>query len=147
MFPFGRCYSFTFSLCCVFAARGLSLAVVSGSYTLVVVHKLLNTVASRRRAWTFGHVGSVVGAPHHCCSAACGIFPDQGSNPCPLHFADELLTTEPPEKSPNVSFYCKREHIFRLLDFMCSVLLAYVSYHWPHFFCMWPSAVIHRFFT
>ena len=21
-----------------------------------------------------------------CCSAACGIFPDQGSNPCPLHW-------------------------------------------------------------
>ena len=31
---------------------------------------------------------------HHrlCCSEACGIFPDQGSNPCPLHWpADSYL--------------------------------------------------------
>ena len=29
--------------------------------------------------------GSVVVAHGPSCSAACGIFPDQGSNPCPLH--------------------------------------------------------------
>ena len=32
------------------------------------------------------------------CSAACGIFPDQGSNPCPLHWQVDS-TTEPPGKS------------------------------------------------
>ena len=30
--------------------------------------------------------GSVVAVYGLCCSAACGIFPDQGSNPCPLHW-------------------------------------------------------------
>ena len=30
-------------------------------------------------------VGSVVVVHGLSCSAACGIFPDQGSNPCPLH--------------------------------------------------------------
>ena len=30
--------------------------------------------------------GSVVVAHGLCGSAACGIFPDQGSNPCPLHW-------------------------------------------------------------
>ena len=30
--------------------------------------------------------GSVVVAHGPSCSAACGIFPDQGSNPCPLHW-------------------------------------------------------------
>ena len=30
--------------------------------------------------------GSVVVAYGPSCSAACGIFPDQGSNPCPLHW-------------------------------------------------------------
>ena len=30
--------------------------------------------------------GSVVVAHGLSCSAACGIFPDQGSNPCPLHW-------------------------------------------------------------
>ena len=33
------------------------------------------------------------------CSAACGIFPDQGSNPCPLHWDHGVLTTALPGKS------------------------------------------------
>ena len=37
-------------------------------------------VAEHRRA------GSVVVTHGPSCSAACGIFPDQGSNPCPLHW-------------------------------------------------------------
>ena len=32
------------------------------------------------------HAGSVVVAHGPSCSAACGILPDQGSNPCPLHW-------------------------------------------------------------
>ena len=32
------------------------------------------------------HAGSVVVAHGPSCSAACGIFPDQGLNPCPLHW-------------------------------------------------------------
>ena len=32
------------------------------------------------------HTGSVVVAHGPSCSASCGIFPDQGSNPCPLHW-------------------------------------------------------------
>ena len=37
------------------------------------------------------------------CSAACGIFLDQGSNPCPLHWQADL-TTVPPGKPPLSSF-------------------------------------------
>ena len=40
---------------------------------------LLRSTGSRR-------TGSVVVADGPSCSAACGIFPDQGSNPCPLHW-------------------------------------------------------------
>ena len=38
--------------------------------------------------WSTGsrHAGSVVVANGPSCSVACGIFPDQGSNPCPLHW-------------------------------------------------------------
>ena len=39
---------------------------------------LLQSTGSRR-------AGLVVVAHGPSCSAACGIFPDQGSNPCPLH--------------------------------------------------------------
>ena len=40
---------------------------------------LLRSTGSRR-------AGSVVVAHGPSCSAACGIFPDQGSNQCPLHW-------------------------------------------------------------
>ena len=40
---------------------------------------LLQSRGSRRS-------GSAVVAHRPSCSAACGIFPDQGSNPCPLHW-------------------------------------------------------------
>ena len=38
--------------------------------------------------WSTGSrpAGSVIVAHGPSCSAACGIFPDQGSNPCPLHW-------------------------------------------------------------
>ena len=39
----------------------------------------LRSTGSRR-------AGSIVVAHGPSCSAACGIFPDQGSNPCPLHW-------------------------------------------------------------
>ena len=40
---------------------------------------LLRSTGSRR-------TGSVIVSHGPSCSAACGIFPDQGSNPCPLHW-------------------------------------------------------------
>ena len=40
---------------------------------------LLRSTGSRR-------AGSAVAAHGPTCSASCGIFPDQGSNPCPLHW-------------------------------------------------------------
>ena len=68
------------------SVRGLSLVAASGgrfssrcagpslSWPL-----LLRSTGSRR-------TGSVVAAHGPSCSAACGIFPYQGSNPCPLHW-------------------------------------------------------------
>ena len=66
--------------------RGLSPVVASGGHSssrcagLSLSRPLLLRSTGSRRA------GSVI-APHGpSCSAACGIFPDQGSNPCPLHW-------------------------------------------------------------
>ena len=79
-----------FLLCWVFVSvRGLSLVVASGGHSssrctgLSVLRPLLLQSAGSRRA------GSVVVAHGPSCSAACGIFPDQGSNPCPLHWQAE----------------------------------------------------------
>ena len=76
-----------FWLCWVFVSvRGLSLVAASGGYSsswcagLSLSRPLLLRSTGSRRA------GSVIVAHGPSCSAACGIFPDQGSNPCPLHW-------------------------------------------------------------
>ena len=74
-------------VCWVFVSvRGLSLVGASGGHSssrctgLSLSRPLpLRSTGSRR-------AGSVVVAHGPICSAARGIFPDQGSNPCPLHW-------------------------------------------------------------
>ena len=66
--------------------RGLSLVAASGGHSssrfagLSLSRPLLLQSTGSRRA------GSVVVAHGPGCSAACGILPDQGLNPCPLHW-------------------------------------------------------------
>ena len=76
-----------FWLCWVFiAAHGLSLVVASGGYFSLQCEGfslrwllLLQSTGPRL-------AGSVVVAHRLSYSAACGIFPDQGLNPYPLHW-------------------------------------------------------------
>ena len=69
-----------------FCARGLTLVAASRGHSssrcagLSLSWPLLLQSTGSRRA------GSVTVAHGPSCSAACGIFPDQGSNPCPLHW-------------------------------------------------------------
>ena len=66
--------------------RGLSLVAASGGHSssrcvgLSLSRPLLLRSTGSRCA------GSVIVAHGPSCSAARGIFPDQGSNPCPLHW-------------------------------------------------------------
>ena len=76
-----------FWLCRVFVfVWGLSLVAASGGHSssrcvgLSLSRPLLLQSTGSRRA------GSVVMAHGPSCSAACGIFPDQGWNPCPLNW-------------------------------------------------------------
>ena len=92
LLPFLKKYLFIYLfiylwLCWVFVSvRGLSLVVVSGGHSsswcagLSLSWPLLLQSTGSRRA------GSVIVAHGPSCSAECGIFPDQGSNPCPLHW-------------------------------------------------------------
>ena len=59
------------------AVRGPLFIAVHGPLTIAA--SLVGSTGSR-------HAGSVVVAHRPSCSTACGIFPDQGSNPCPLHW-------------------------------------------------------------
>ena len=74
-------------LCWVFVSvRGLSLVAASGGHSssrcagLSLSRPLLLRSTGSRRA------GSVVVTHGPSCSVARGIFPDQGPNPCPLHW-------------------------------------------------------------
>ena len=64
--------------------RGLSPVAVSGGHSS-------SRCSGLSLSWPFvaehgsRRTGSVVVAHRPSSSAACGIFPDQGSNPCPLH--------------------------------------------------------------
>ena len=77
---------FFLCVCWVFvSARGLSLVTARGGHfssrcagLSLWRPPLLRSTGSRR-------AGSVAVAHGPSCSAACGIFPDQGSNPHPLH--------------------------------------------------------------
>ena len=68
------------------SVRGLSLVVASGGHSssrcagLSLSRPLLLRSTGSRRT------GSAIVAHGPSRSAACGIFPDQGSNPCPLHW-------------------------------------------------------------
>ena len=77
------------------ASRGCSLVAVSRLLTevasLVAEHGLSGSVVVGCRLYS---TGSVVGAHRLSCSAACGIFPDQGWNPSPA-LIGKLFTTEP----------------------------------------------------
>ena len=70
------CCTWAFSSC---IEQGCCFLWCMGSllWPLVAEHRLSST-------------GSVMAAHWLSCPMACGIFPDQGSNPCPLHWQVDL---------------------------------------------------------
>ena len=80
-------FIYYFWLCWVFVSvRGLSLVAASGGHSSSRCAGL--SLSRPLLLWSTGSrsAGSVVVAHGSSCSAACGNFPDQGSNPCPLHW-------------------------------------------------------------
>ena len=77
--------------------RGPLFIVVHGPLTIA---GLLRSTGSRR-------AGSVIVAHGPSCSVACGIFPDQGSNPCPLHWQADSQPLRH-QGSPGLRFYPPR---------------------------------------
>ena len=78
---------FYFCLCWVFVyVRGPSLVAASGGHSSSPCAGL--SPSRPLPLWSTGsrRAGSAVVAHGPSCSTACGILPDQGSNPCPLHW-------------------------------------------------------------
>ena len=64
----------------------LFLLAACEDYSLVVVHGLLVVVASLVTKHGWNSTDSVVEMHQLSCPKVCGIFPDQGSKLCPLHW-------------------------------------------------------------
>ena len=91
---FKSCVFVVFNLCIYLwlywvsiAVHGLSLVVAVGDYSLVAVHELLIGVVSLVAERGLPSMqASAVGTHGLSCSVASGLFMDQGSNSCPLHW-------------------------------------------------------------
>ena len=131
-----------FWLCWVFVSvQGLSLVVASGGHSSSRCAGLSPSRPLLLRSTGFRRAGSVVVAHGLSCSVACGIFPDQDSNPCPLHWqADSQPLCH--QGSPVLKFliiFDKDSYIFILpcshawLYFLCSFIL------WCNFNFFYPT--------
>ena len=86
------------------SVRGLSLVVASGGHSSSRCAGLSLSRPLLLRSTGSSRAGSVVVAQGPSGSAACGIFPDQGSNPCPLHWqADSQPLRQ--QGSPSPQFF------------------------------------------
>ena len=107
---------------------GLSLVAVSGGHSSSRCAGLSLSRPLLLRSTDSRHAGSVIVAHRPSCSTACGIFPDQGSNPCPLHWQAD---TQPlrHQGSPSFFFFFKDfSLVFKLFIYLfiwlCQILVA-----------------------
>ena len=114
-FFFNFIYLFYLWLCWVFVSvRGLSLVAASGGHSSLCCAGL--SLSQPLPLWSTGsrHAGSVIVAHGPSCSAACGILPDQGSNPCPLHWQADSQPLRH-QGSPGI--------VFLISNSICSLLV------------------------
>ena len=103
LFLFVEDFFLYFWLCRVFVpACGLSLVAASGGHSVAVCGVLI--VAASLVEQGLQDVGSAAVLQGLSCHMACGVFPDQGLNPCPLHWQADSLSLDH-EGSPSVSFF------------------------------------------
>ena len=118
-----------FWLCWVFvSARGLSPVAASGDHSssrcvgLSLLRPLLLRSTGSRRA------GSATVAHGPSRSAACGIFPDQGSNPCLLHWQADSQPLHH-QGSPTLVFLTPNIHLLTVAPYTTGMGL----HSFPHF--------------
>ena len=120
--------------------RGLSLVVVGGGHSssrcagLSLSRPLLLRSTGSRRA------GSAAVAHGLSCSAACGIFPDRGSNPCSLHWQVDSQPLRH-QGSPDPSFYsvfsastCQLSSATQSQNLLLDFIIIHTTIDMHHFF-------------
>ena len=97
-----------FWLCWIFVSvQGLSLVAVSGGHSSLQCTGRSLSWPLPLRSTGSRRADSVVVAHGPSCSVACGIFPDQGSNPCPLHWQADSQPLRH-QGSPTIYFLMKK---------------------------------------
>ena len=98
---------------------------------------LLRSTGSRR-------AGSAIVAHGPSCSAACGIFPDRGSNPCPLHWQADSQPLRH-QGSPTVLLLILLEKMpFSIWKDSLHLTELYLKIHCSHFIQYWFYTVYHN---
>lgn len=93
---------------------------LQGTWASVVAARGLNSWGSQALEHRLNSCGAHMGLS---CSTACGIFPDQGSNPCLLHWQayslplSHLEALVPFSKWRNLKILLRQSEEMRLLDF------------------------------
>ena len=86
---------------------------------LIAVRGPLTIAASLLWGTGSRHAGSVIVAHGPSCSTACGNFPDQGSNPCPLHWQADSQPLRHQGSPRLLFFYVSGATVLRNSLFAC----------------------------
>ena len=86
--------------------RGLSLVAARGGHSSSRCAGLSLSRPLLLRSTGSRCTGSAIVAHGPSCSAACGILPDQGSNPCPLHWQADSQPLRH-QGSPHLVLFCR----------------------------------------
>ena len=127
--------------------QGLSLVAASGGHSssrcagLSLSRPLLLRSTGSKRA------GSAIVAHGPSRSAACGIFPDQGSNPCPLHWQADSQPLRH-QGSPCIDLFRIKYLSLSLLLLVLKSNLYDISISIPFFLCLlFEYCIIYHQFT
>ena len=83
-------------------------------------------------------MGSVNVTQGFCCSTTCGIFPDQGSNPCPLHWqADSYPLYSQGSPPYSIVYICICVYIFIHKHRVCMYMYTYYPPYFLYLFICW----------
>ena len=99
-----------------------SLVEVSEGYSLGAVHRLLTGVVSLIAVHRLQSTVAIIVVPRLSCSVACGILPDQGLNPCRLHWQTNSLPLNH-QRNPLILFYTSDLYLQILKNISCIVFI------------------------